>query len=206
MSGPSSSSTDGDVISSFKNLVQKDVAVPVAAMNALVSLIKKSKSTTWMELERELSLAIATLKSCRLEDLGGRTNISLCSGCDLFMKYVTRSFNLEFMEFSFCKDELLRRGQMFAGMSLSSRVHIAEIGHSFVQDGHTVLVHGSSRVVTALLLKAAETKQFNVMMTEGRPNEDRANVAHQLSEAGIPTSIVLDCAVGAVMDQVVRRW
>jgi translation initiation factor eIF-2B subunit alpha len=174
-------------------------------MNALVSLIKKSKSTTWMELERELSLAIATLKSCRLEDLGGRTNISLCSGCDLFMKYVTRSFNLEYMEFSFCKDELLRRGQMFAGMSLSSRVHIAEIGHSFVQDGYTVLVHGSSRVVTALLLKAAETKQFNVMMTEGRPNDNSANVAHQLSEAGIPTSIVLDCAVGAVMDQVVRK-
>ena len=41
------------------------------------------------------------------------------------------------------------------------------------QDGSTVLVHGSSRVVVALLLKAAETKQFNVMVTEGRPNEDR---------------------------------
>ena len=34
-------------------------------------------------------------------------------------------------------------------------------------------MHGNSRVVVALLLKAAETKQFNVMVTEGRPNEDR---------------------------------
>jgi translation initiation factor eIF-2B subunit alpha len=42
-----------------------------------------------------------------------------------------------------------------------------------MQDGSTVLVHGNSRVVVALLLKAAETKQFNVMVTEGRPNEDR---------------------------------
>jgi translation initiation factor eIF-2B subunit alpha len=89
-------------------------------------------------------------------------------------------------------------------MSLSSRVQIAEIGHSFVQDGSTVLVHGTSRVVAGLLLKAAETKQFNVMVTEGRPNnsEDSAATVRLFMDAGIPTSTVLDCAVGAVMDQV----
>ena len=61
-----------------------------------VHLIEKSKSSTWMELEHELSKAINSLKSCGLEDLGGRTNISLGSGCDLFMKFVTRAFKLEF--------------------------------------------------------------------------------------------------------------
>ena len=51
-----------------------------------------------MQLEFELRQAIETLKSCNShEDLGGRTNISLGSGCDLFMKYVTRAFNLEDM-------------------------------------------------------------------------------------------------------------
>jgi translation initiation factor eIF-2B subunit alpha len=60
---------------------------------------------------------------------------------------------------------------MFATICNSSRAHIAEIGHSFVQDGTTVLVHGMSRVVTALILKAAQTKQFNIMVAEGRPNE-----------------------------------
>jgi translation initiation factor eIF-2B subunit alpha len=169
-------SAEDETIASFKALVANDVAFPVAAMNALVLLIKRSKSQTWMELERELSDAINRLKSCKLEDLGGRTNISLCSGCDLFMKYVTRAFNLEYVEFASCKEELLRRGQMFAGLSLSSRAHIAELGHSFVEDGCTVLVHGSSRVVTALLLKASETKQFKVMITEGRPNEEHRYV------------------------------
>jgi hypothetical protein len=74
-----------DVVSSFKNLLAKDVAVPVAAMNSLVHnphkekqfsialitsnlqakqyfrvlLIKKSKSTAWMELEHELSSYIS---------------------------------------------------------------------------------------------------------------------------------------------------
>ena len=57
-------------------------------------------------------------------------------------------------------------------MSMSSRSHIANIGHSFVQDGFTVLTHGNSRVVTALILKAAETKQFRIVVTEGRAVND----------------------------------
>ena len=115
-----------DIVSSFKKILETDVAVPVAAMNSLVYyivvwlpyqifvrvdasnswtstnllqvlLIKKSNSTTWMELEHELSRAINSLKDCGLEDLGGRTNISLGSGCDLFMKYVTKAFKMEYM-------------------------------------------------------------------------------------------------------------
>lgn len=79
----------------FKELVRKDVAVPVSAMKTLISVIKKSKGTTWMQLEQELRSVIILLKECSANDLLGRTKISLGSGCDLFMKYVTRSF-LEF--------------------------------------------------------------------------------------------------------------
>lgn len=124
-----------------------------------------------MELELELRHAIALLKSAQDEDLGGRTNISLTSGCDLFMKYVTRAFSMENVDFSACKREVMRRGQRFANMSLSARTQIAEIGHSFVQDGFTVLIHGHSRVVSALLLRAAETTQFSVIITEGHPGD-----------------------------------
>lgn len=80
-----------------------------------------------------------------------------------------QSFVLQ--EFAVCKQELLRRGQRFANMSRSARVQIAEAGHSFIQEGYTILVHGLSRVVTALILKAAESKHFNVIITEGRPGE-----------------------------------
>ena len=70
-------------------------------------------------------------------------------------------------EFDSCKLELIRRGENFAGMSVASRSRIADIGHSFVQDGCTVLVHGSSRVVNALLLRASKSKQFNIILTDG---------------------------------------
>ena len=44
--------------------------------------------------------------------------------------------------------------------------------HSVLQDNSTVLIHGNSRVVSALILKAAESKQFNVIVTEGKPTCD----------------------------------
>ncbi len=124
-----------------------------------------------MELEQELRSSVQLLKNCDLDYLGGRTKISLGSGCDLFMKYVTRTFNLENVEFKVCKQEILRRGERFAGMSLAARAHIAEVGHSFIQEGNTVLIHGLSRVATEIILKAAEMNtSFNLIVTEGRPH------------------------------------
>jgi translation initiation factor eIF-2B subunit alpha len=193
----------GAVVDCFTSLVlTNDVAVPVAAMNALVVALKHSEATTWMELEDELRSAIAALKRCRHEDLGGRTNLSLGSGCDLFMKYVTRAFKLESMEFDECKAELLRRGEKFADMSMHARSYIADIGHSFISEESTVLVHGDSRVVSALILKAAESKQFKVIVTEGRPGADGAIAARRFTKAGIPTKMVLDSAVASIIDQV----
>ena len=192
-----------EVMDRFTSLVlSHDVAVPVAAMNALVLVIKSSTATTWMELEDELGTAIAALKRCKHEDLGGRTNLSLGSGCDLFMKYVTRAFNLESMEFDECKAELLRRGEKFADMSMHARSYIADIGHSFISEESTVLIHGNSRVAKALVLKAARSKQFNVIVTEGRPGGDGVEAARTFIKAGIPTRMVLDSAVASVIDQV----
>lgn len=84
------------------------------------------------------------------------------------MKYVSRTF-LEQSDFNNCREEILKRGEAFTTMSHASRSLIATMGHSFIQDGYTVLVHGNSRVVNGLLLKAAETKHFQVILTEGRP-------------------------------------
>lgn len=198
----SDSSDEKSLLDYFSTLISQDFAVPVAAMITLVSLIKNSKATTWMRLEIELRHAVSELKQCKTELLRGRTSVSLGTGCDLFMKYVTRAFSIDSSEFDDCKRELLNRGQAFTGMSLSARSHIAEIGHSFVQDNCTVLIHGYSRVVTALLLEAAKSKQFNIIVTEGRPQCDGSAAAAPFKKAGIPTSLIPDCAVCSVMDVV----
>ena len=56
-----------DVIASFRRLVGEDVAVPVAAMNSLIIIIKTSRATTWMQLEQELGAGIDRLKRCKQE-------------------------------------------------------------------------------------------------------------------------------------------
>ncbi len=123
------------------------------------------------------------------QDLGGRTAISIGSGCDIYMKYVSRAFNMEaqvmapcnhvlktellLQDFSSCKADVLSRGELFTTISSNSRSHIALLASGFIRDGLTVLIHGYSRVVTALLLQAkSDGKEFNVIMTEGRPNAD----------------------------------
>lgn len=67
-------------------------------------------------------------------------------------------------------------------MSLNARSVIAHLGSSFIADNCTVLVHGTSRVVNGLVLKAAESKQFNIIVTESRPGAFLAHCTQPLVE------------------------
>jgi len=51
-------------------------------------------------------------------------------------------------------------------------------------------------------LQAAKTKHFSIIVLEGRPDAGGAKVAKLYSDAGIPTTIVLDSAMGYVMERV----
>ena len=176
------------------------VAMPVAAMNALLGVVERTTSHTMMGLQDELKEAAKVMLDWNARE-GNRSNISLKSGCDLFLKYSTRTF-LELDDFDACRAAILERGQRFAGVSMASRDRIAKVGHGFVGQGQIVLTHGWSRVVAALLLKAAETKHFSIYILEGRPDATGAKAAQFYAKAGIPTKILLDVAMGHVMEQV----
>ncbi|GLD92259.1 hypothetical protein PINS_up000792 [Pythium insidiosum] len=188
-------------------LNDSDVAVAVAVIKALTGVIRRSEASTMMQMEGELQEAAQQLKTCQFgkqsSALSNRyqNSIATTAGCELFLRYVTRSF-LEFDDFELCKSQLIDRGKLFAETSLSSRKRIAEVGHSFIRNGMRVLTHGTSRVVVALLKEAAKTKHFSVFVTEGRSNESGTQTAEKLAEAGIPTTVILDSAVGYFIDQV----
>lgn len=195
-----------EVIEDFRKWLKPEVAIPVAAFKALTSVIKRSEASTMMELEVQLRAAADSLKNCRQDlatglNLNGKTSISLTAGCELFLRYVTRCF-LDFPDFEECKTQLIVRGERFAEMSLTCRNKIAEMGQSFVQDGQVILTHGDSRVVAKLLLRAAQTKNFSVIVTEGRPCGSGYSTAKILSSNGIPVTMILDSAIGYVMGKV----
>lgn len=176
------------------------VAMPVAAIKALLGVVQRSTAETMMGLQSELEAAKRDmLEYNRLE--GSRSNISLESGCQLFLKHITRTF-LELTDFDQCKQQILARGERFAGLSLAARDRIASVGHSFIRENQTILIHGWSRVVTSLLLKAAETKHFDLVVLEGRPDETGTKAAEFYTQKGIPTTLILDSAMGYKMPAV----
>jgi translation initiation factor eIF-2B subunit alpha len=167
---PSSSSSQLDpeleeaVVKEFLELLHSDdgpsedsISMPVAGVKVLIGVIRRSKAATVMGMERELrQTADALLNSVKLHS---KSTIALSSGCELFLRYVTRC-SLDFPDFDDCKLQVLQRGEKFAEMSVTSRLRIAELGHGFVRDGAVVMTHGYSRVVTSLLVRAAKVSKL----------------------------------------------
>lgn len=190
------------------SLFDKSVmATPVAAIKALLGVVQRSTATTMMGLQDELrqarAIMIKDFEDHASTSTRGRSLIALSSGCDLFLKYVTRSF-LELPDFEACRQEVLVRGERFAGISLAARDRIAHVAADFIQEGQTVLTHGWSRVVASILLEAAETKHFDIVILEGRPDAAGAKAAkfYAMHSSNIPTTVVLDAAMGYVMESV----
>uniref|UniRef100_A0A7S2EC59 Translation initiation factor eIF2B subunit alpha n=1 Tax=Trieres chinensis TaxID=1514140 RepID=A0A7S2EC59_TRICV len=201
-SPPSSSSPASATIDPER---RSAVALPVAAIKSLLGVIRRSEANTMMGLQEELreagdAMMTYARTSPHALGLGGRSTIALASGCELFMKYVTRCF-LEAPDFATCMANVVERGERFADISLAARDRIADVGRSFVRDGSVVLTHGWSRVVASILLKAAETRHFSVIVLEGRPDAAGAKAAKVYADAGIPTTVVLDSAMGYVMER-----
>lgn len=201
------STEDTALTSDFQSNLSLKVALPVAAIKSLLSVIQRTKSKTMMELHTELKNASTEMISFANDPinavlLGGRSHIALTSGCDLFLKYITRAF-LETPDFQECITNIVLRGQRFSDISLAARDRIATLGVQFIRPGMTVLTHGWSSVVSTLLNEAAQETHFEVIILEGRPDASGAKAASQMyAKAGIPTTIVLDSAMAYVMEKV----
>lgn len=186
------------VIDEFNNWrKQPDLAEAVAAIRALASVIRSSEASTMMELEIELKKASDSLKSW------DTTSISLTAGCDLFMRYVTRTSALEYEDFNSAKSRLIERAEKFGEISYKARKIIAMLSQDFIFDGCTILVHGFSRVVLEVLKAAAQNKKlFRVLCTEGRPDRTGLRLSNELAKLDVPVKLLIDSAVAYSMDEV----
>ncbi|CAI0418879.1 unnamed protein product [Linum tenue] len=186
------------VIDEFNNWrKQPDLAEAVAAIRALAAVIRNSQATTMMELEIELKKASDSLKSW------DTTSISLTAGCDLFMRYVTRTSALEYEDFNSAKTRLIERAEKFGEISYKARKIIAMLSQDFIFDGCTILVHGFSRVVLEVLKTAAQSKKlFRVFCTEGRPDRTGLRLSNELAKLDVPVKLLIDSAVAYSMDEV----
>ena len=174
----------------------KDMTMPIAAIESLVTMLRKKRPSTSSELINLVQSNTEILKTSI------NNAISLSAGCDLFMRFVLRNTNLYF-DWESCKRNLVENGQLFVQRAKESRSKLAEFGIPFIKDDDTILIHANSRVVHQLLLKAKEKLiRFRVIVTESRPTCQGYQMAEFLQRADIPAELIVDNAVGYVIHDV----
>ncbi|KAJ3366025.1 Translation initiation factor [Allomyces javanicus] len=187
-----------DVLAYFEQTLASspDMTPPIAAIKTLVELVRQSSATTLSELLSALSAAIERLNT------GHKHSIPASAGCTLFNRFAMKSFAKD-QNFERTKQTLVARGNDFVDSVDSFREKIATVGNQFIQDDAVILIHSYSRVVMRLLQRAAaENKRFTVYVTESRPTDSGARAVESLRKRGIPAHLILDSAVGYVMDKV----
>jgi translation initiation factor eIF-2B subunit alpha len=198
------------------------VAIPVAAITALLGVVVRSQAGTMMGLQDELHAAVRDLLTTTaaandddtnetnrtsrtgLESVKShRSSIALQSGCELFLKYITRTL-LELPDFEACRAAVIERGQKFHSMSLTSRDRIARSARDFVVPGSTVLTLGWSRVVANILLQANKSStHFDLIVLQGHPDDSGLRAAQCYArETTIPVTVLPDAAMAAVLERV----
>ncbi|NXK07804.1 EI2BA factor, partial [Herpetotheres cachinnans] len=192
-----------DLIETFRAQLRDDpdVASAVAAIRALLGFLKQDRGETIQGLRSSLLAAIDTLS--RVD-----SSVAVSSGGELFLRFISLT-SLEYSDYSKCKEIMIERGEIFLRKVSLSRNKIAKLCHPFIRDGAQILTHAYSRVVLRVLEAAVESKKrFSVYVTESQPDQagqvliNLQKMAKALRKLNIPVTVILDAAVGYIMEKV----
>ncbi|KAB5528360.1 hypothetical protein PHYPO_G00139380 [Pangasianodon hypophthalmus] len=188
---------EGELVEYFRKQMSQDpdVASAVAAIRSLLEFLKRDQSETIVGLRENLTKAIG-----RLEEAD--SSVAVSSGGELFLRFISLT-SLEHEDLSKCKNVMVDRGELFLKKTSLSRGKVAKLCHTFIKDGAKILTHSSSRVVLKVLESAAaDKKRFTVYVTESQPDSSGQRMAEKLRRLNIPVTVVLDAAVGYIMEKV----
>ncbi|NXP49103.1 EI2BA factor, partial [Heliornis fulica] len=187
-----------DLIETFQAQLRDDpdVASAVAAIRALLGFLKQDRGETIQGLRSSLLDAIDTLS--RVD-----SSVAVSSGGELFLRFISLT-SLEYSDYSKCKEIMIERGEIFLKKVSLSRNKIAKLCHPFIRDGARILTHAYSRVVLRVLEAAVESKKrFSVYVTESQPDQaGQVLINFSLRKLNIPVTVILDAAVGYIMEKV----
>ncbi|XP_015274787.1 PREDICTED: translation initiation factor eIF-2B subunit alpha [Gekko japonicus] len=188
---------DRELVEAFKTQMRTDpdVASAVAAIRVLLEFLKRDKGETIQGLRANLKNAIETLS-------GVDSSVAVSSGGELFLRFISLT-SLENPDYSKCKEIMIERGELFLRRISLSRSKIAQLCRTFIKDGGRILTHAYSKVVLKVLEDAAKAKKrFSVYITESQPDQAGQKMAEALTKLGIPVTVILDAAIGYIMEKV----
>ncbi|CAL8326882.1 unnamed protein product [Boreogadus saida] len=186
-----------ELVEYFRTQMGKDpdMASAVAAIRTLLEFLKRDQGETLFGLRESLTSATDCLT-------GVDSSVAVSSAGELFLRFISLT-SLEHQDLSQCKKVMEERGELFLQKISMSRAKVAKLCHTFIKDGAKILTHSYSRVVLRVLEKAAaEKKRFSVYVTESQPDAAGELMAAALRKLDVPVTVVLDAAVGAVVEKV----
>ncbi|KYK30654.1 MAG: translation initiation factor IF-2B subunit delta [Theionarchaea archaeon DG-70-1] len=99
------------------------------------------------------------------------------------------------------KEHFIQSCKEFITFSEEATQKIGEIGANRLRDGDMIMTHcHSSNVLSVLKTAHNQGKKFEVYCTETRPRLQGLLTAKQLRDAGISTTVIVDCAARYFME------
>lgn len=177
---------------------EKDVSASMAAIRTLLEILKTAKSETVQELLYSLQTAIDAMRSMN------HPITSINSGSELFLRFITlASLDTPSQSFAECKKIMFQRGKVFYERFVAARGKVAKVAGNFITDGCNILTHSKSRVVLeAMKVSATNKKIFHVYVTNSGPDNSGNEMCENLKALGISCTLILDSAVGYIMEKV----
>ncbi|KAF5302484.1 hypothetical protein FQR65_LT08574 [Abscondita terminalis] len=152
--------------------------------------------STIQGLLEELKLGIESMKNTN------NSAAAITSGGELFRRFITLG-TMDFHTFDECKEIMLKRGELFLKKLSEAKGKIMKLGSQFIIDGSKILTHSRSRVVLETLKGAAEqNRYFEVFVTQSQPDESGKRMYQDLKDLNIPCTLILDSAIGYIMEEV----
>ncbi len=162
------------------------------AAQALMEEALNSKARSLEDFLRDIKEAGELLKSAR------PTAVSLPNAVNFILRRTLRAKTLEE-----ARNIVVEAAKEFIERSETALERIGEIGARRIKDGDVIMTHCNSQAALSVIKTAfAQGKQIEVIATESRPRYQGRITAKQLSQAGIPVTMIVDSAVRAFMKDV----
>lgn len=183
--------------SNLEEMLRKDpdLSPAVASLQLLLEFIEKDDYTTIKGMNDNLQAVISGICTAKCSITCVR------SACELFLRFAT----LTTLDGTIdeCKKNMSTRGRTFLEKMRAARPKIARLVAPFTLDRSTILTHSFSRVVRDTLLEAARcNKHFHVYVTDSAPDQSGRQLYDTLEKNGISSTLIIDAAVGYIMEKV----
>ncbi|MFH4981858.1 hypothetical protein AB6A40_008567 [Gnathostoma spinigerum] len=193
---------DHEAAEYFEELLRKADGEPtstgLAAIETLLRCIRQSSANTTNELHDELQKVVKAILNT------DHSSASVQSASQLFLRFIslaTAEQNVQ--EFSKLMDYYKDRGQRFVERVAKSRSFVSRFARPFIQSNMRILTHSCSRCVLRALVDAKKDGvSVEVFVTEAQPGLSGRRMHRSLEEAGISSTVILDSAVGYVMESI----